>query len=322
VKPPLPSYDELPVDGNGLHSGWHVFGPDDSVGLINLQTPETVLAAARLVRRGAAFALGAPTTEMDPPITLNRTPPRQRVFVNPATGGLDDVIDNYFPQGSSQWDALAHVAADGAGAAYYNGATRDEILRGERNTIDHWARRGIIGRGVLVDIARDREASGRPWDPGASEAIETAEIAAALEKNGTALVSGDLLFVRTGFLAWCRSRSRREREAMRRDLHAPGLAPTEDMAAFLWDAHVSAVVSDTFAVEVWPGVAGPTESANVPSLHRILIGQFGMALGELWWLDDLAADCAADGVYEFFVVSAPINQPGGIGSPANALAIK
>jgi hypothetical protein len=47
-----------------------------------------------------------------------------------------------------------------------------------------------------------------------------------------------------------------------------------------------------------------------------------MALGELWWLSDLAGDCAADGVYEMFLVSAPLNAPGGIGSPANAVAIK
>jgi hypothetical protein len=57
-------------------------------------------------------------------------------------------------------------------------------------------------------------------------------------------------------------------------------------------------------------------------LHNVLIGQFGMALGELWWLSDLASDCAADRSYEMFLVSTPLNAPGGIGSPANAVAIK
>ena len=47
-----------------------------------------------------------------------------------------------------------------------------------------------------------------------------------------------------------------------------------------------------------------------------------MALGELWHLDDLAADCMVDGVYEFFLASAPLNVRGGIGSPPNALAVK
>ena len=47
-----------------------------------------------------------------------------------------------------------------------------------------------------------------------------------------------------------------------------------------------------------------------------------MALGELWQTEDLAADCAADGVYEFLLVCKPLNLVGGVGSPANALAIK
>ena len=37
---------------------------------------------------------------------------------------------------------------------------------------------------------------------------------------------------------------------------------------------------------------------------------------------DLAADCAADGRYEFMFTSAPLNLPSGVASPPNALAIK
>jgi hypothetical protein len=51
-------------------------------------------------------------------------------------------------------------------------------------------------------------------------------------------------------------------------------------------------------------------------------GRSAWGLGELWWLADLAADCAADGAYESFLVSSPLNAPGGIGSPASATAIK
>jgi len=53
----------------------------------------------------------------------------------------------------------------------------------------------------------------------------------------------------------------------------------------------------------------------------VLIGLLGFAIGELWNLEDLAQDCATDGVYEFLLASAPLNVTGGIGSPANALAI-
>ena len=93
------------------------------------------------------------------------------------------------------------------------------------------------------------------------------------------------------------------------------------MARYLWNAHVAAVVADNPSVEVWPGDMSD-EAFPFGYLHRVLIGQFGMALGELWWLEDLALACRRDGQYKVFLTAAPINVPGGIGSPANALAIK
>jgi hypothetical protein len=53
-----------------------------------------------------------------------------------------------------------------------------------------------------------------------------------------------------------------------------------------------------------------------------LIPLLGMPIGEMWYLEALAEDCAADGVYEFMLTSAPLNLLGGVGSPANAIAIK
>ena len=51
-------------------------------------------------------------------------------------------------------------------------------------------------------------------------------------------------------------------------------------------------------------------------------GPAGMAVGELWRLDELAADCAADGVREFFLTVKPLHVVGGVGSPPNAIAFK
>jgi hypothetical protein len=47
-----------------------------------------------------------------------------------------------------------------------------------------------------------------------------------------------------------------------------------------------------------------------------------MPIGEMFQLDALADACAADGSYEFFFTSAPLNKRGGVASPPNALAIK
>jgi hypothetical protein len=81
------------------------------------------------------------------------------------------------------------------------------------------------------------------------------------------------------------------------------------------------VAADNPALEVWPPDIGP-EQMPFGFLHRMLIGQFGMAIGELWWLDDLARSCRRDGRYTSFLTAAPNNVAGGIGSSANALAIK
>jgi kynurenine formamidase len=312
----LPSYDELPPAPQGGRSAWGVFGAEDNVGLFNLQTPERVLEAARLIRRGVLFPLDAPVDAFNPPIAASRGAPRHRVLHVPGTFGFDDVLDNFFPQGSSQWDSLGHVGY--APDMFYNGATEQDVATGRRNTIDHWARRGIAGRAVLLDMVATLADDGRPYDPGTNAAFTVDDLELARKRSGVEFQPGDVLLIHTGFAAWWVDQPPAERRKQNRAPSTPGVANGEEMCRYLWNSHVSAVASDTFAVE-----ATPLRRDEVTGfLHRMLIGQFGMALGELWWTEDLAADCAADGVYEMFFTSAPLNSPGGIGSPPNALAIK
>jgi hypothetical protein len=48
----------------------------------------------------------------------------------------------------------------------------------------------------------------------------------------------------------------------------------------------------------------------------------GMLVGEIFDLEGLADDCAADGVYEFLFVAPPLPITGAVGSPINPQAIK
>ena len=312
----LPSYDELPPAREGGRSGWGVFGQDDNVGLFNLLTPEKVVEAARLVRRGALFPLDAPLDAFSPPIWPARGVPRHRQLHTAGDIRFDDVYDNFFPQGSSQWDALGHVGYNGS--TFYNGASEDDIVCGRRNTVDHWARRGIAGRGVVLDMVRALTDAGRPYSPGTSTAFTVDDIELARQHAGVEFRPGDIVILHTGFAAWYLDQTVEGRMEFSRALATPGLANGEEMCRYLWDAHISAVASDNFAVEVLPF----DRTTTTGFLHRILIAQFGMALGELWWTEDLAADCAEDGIHEAFLVSMPLNAPGAVGSPANALAIK
>jgi kynurenine formamidase len=309
--PNLPRYDELPSAPLGGRSAWGLFGPDDSVGLVNLLTPARVVAAARLVRKGAVFSLDAPADAFNPPVSPGRGVPRHTVLHPPGGIGFDDVFDNFYPQGSSQWDSLGHVGY--APDSFYNGATEDDIASGRRNTIEHWARRGIVGRAVVLDMVRTFAEAGREYDPGTSTDLE-----AARRRAGVDFTEGDILIVHTGFAAWYLRQRPGARARLARAGTTPGIARGEEMCRYLWDAHVAAVASDTYAVEVFP----PERDDPTGFLHRMLIGQFGMALGELWWTEDLAADCAEDGVHEAFFASSPLHARGAIGSPANALAIK
>ena len=318
--PRLPAYDELPPAVRGGRSAWGLFGADDCAGLLNLQTPERVAAAARLVRTGEVYSLNAPV-EVPAPALFGRGPLRHTLITIERRASFDDKLDNFYPQASSQWDSLAHVAYDAD--QFYNGASSEDITVRARNTIGHWAERGIAGRGVLIDVDAFLGGAGAGFDPASPRPVTAAELDAARAAAGVEWQPGDVLLLHTGFLGWHRRQppGRREALARRGGLANIGLAHDEEMARYLWDAHVAAVVADNPSVEVWPMDAS---DAAFPFgfLHRVLIGQFGMALGELWWLEDLARACRRDGRYEVFLTAAPLNVTGGVGSPANALAFK
>jgi kynurenine formamidase len=311
----LPEYDELPVWPDGSASAWGLFGPDDSAGLINLQTPERVAGAARLVRKGRVFPLDHPIDFINPPM-FNRSLPKRSVR-GIADLILDDELDGYSLQVSSQWDSLAHVGARPNG--FYNGVTYADAQAGLHNTVDHWARRGIVGRAVLLDVPRALHAAGVVYSPNESRAITVDELELSRRKAGVEFQTGDVLLLRTGFAGWYTQQSEATRADQARAPAVAGLEHSGAMARYLWNTHVCAIGADNPSVEVWP----PDFSGGpFGFLHRTLIGRFGMALGELWNLDALAADCAADGINEMLFASAPLNVTGGIGSPANALAIK
>jgi len=315
----LPNYADLPPAPDGGRSAWGLFGAGDNLGLVNLMTPERIAAAARLVRRGQVFCLDMPLGSIDPALATFRGAPRHQVLHQPGTAGFDDVYDNFYPQASSQWDSLAHVGY--APDQMYNGATEAEVLAGTRNTIDHWARHGLAGRAVLLDAERAMRAAGRPYDPGDGIAIGVDDLELARRQAGVEFAPGDIILLHTGFAAWYVEQPSSVKHRLHGNVISPGVAHTEAVCEYLWNTHAAAIAADNFAVESFPADRGAA-AHPFGFLHHMLIGQFGMALGELWWLDDLARDCAADGVYEMFLVSAPLNAPGGIGSPANAVAIK
>ena len=56
--------------------------------------------------------------------------------------------------------------------------------------------------------------------------------------------------------------------------------------------------------------------------HACAIPNMGLTLGEIFYLEDLAKDCAGDGRYAFLLVAPPLPVTGGVGTPINPYALK
>jgi len=322
----LPAYHDLPIaPDKPPGSAWGVFGDEDEVGTINLLTPERVREALATPRRGAVFSLNWDVERPDPPILGRKALEHHIIDLKP---GADDYYDRFYPQASTQWDALCHMPHPRYG--YYNGRTQADITGrpGSRNGIERWAERGIVGRFVLADVARYRQAVGRPLRADRSDGVTPDDLDATLKRQGVTLRTGDILLIRMGWLGWYERQDARTRQALAaagQDLRTPGLVGTEAMAAWLWDAHVAAVACDVPALEVLP--SGPWNADDPEStwdayLHFRIIPLLGLAVGEMFVLDALAEDAENDGGYRGLFTAAPLHKVGGAGSPANALAIK
>jgi kynurenine formamidase len=307
---PLPSFEALPLlDDTGLRHAWNVL--DHDLGTIGLLTADRVARATALVERGETYCLNLPVNLPDPPF-FGREAVRHTVF-SVGRNVLDERLDAFHPQGSSQWDGLRHVRAREFG--FFGGHTEDFEDGPGPLGIEHWAQKGIVGRGVLVDVERFRRA-GVPLDPFAGEAIDAAELREVVAAQGVELEPGDILCVRTGWVAGYRALDDAGRVELAEEPRSSGLRADEDMARWLWDSHFAAVCLDNPAVEPIPG------DPAVGSLHRRLLPMLGFALAELLDFERLATACASDGRWDFLFVAVPIHLPGGVGSPSNAVAVR
>jgi kynurenine formamidase len=291
---------------------WDVEGVKDERGTTNLLTPDRIAAAARLVRDGKIFDLGIPFGKGGPQPGGGRINP---VLMLSETGedqdfpGAFHYADDYvfMPlQSASQWDGLAHVFYDDH---LYNGFPASSVTPHGTlaNSIEKQAK-GIAGRGVLVDVARYR---GVDWLP-LGEVITPDDLDGALAAQGVELAGGDILAVRTGW----RRKFLNDNDPAGFMAGEPGLGI--DCCEWLHSHDVAAVCSDNWAIEVLPG---EIEGERMP-VHMVLIRDMGMTLGEILDFEELAADCAADGRYDFFLTAPPIKFRRALGSPINPLAIK
>jgi kynurenine formamidase len=295
-------------------SNWGRWGADDERGTMNFVTPDVVRKAAACVKRGVVFSLGLPFSADGPQIGQGgrvnpvhwMTATDSRLGPEPCPHYSDDVI--VMPlQCATQWDSLAHVHY---GGQLYNGfpvASTVTSAGASKNAIDRLAA-GVLTRGVLLDLARakgvERLAPGTVVGPADLDAAERAQ--------GVRVESGDALLLRTGHLAVFTKDG--DRVGYMKQMPGLGVSAVE----WLHAREVAAVASDTSAVEVIP-----YEDQGLPlPVHALCIRDMGLTLGEMFVLDELAADCVRDGAWTFLFSAPPLRVTGGVGSPLNPLAVK
>ena len=113
-------------------------------------------------------------------------------------GGLHYADDKatLFLQGSTQYDALGHVWYDGQIWNGYDCRTTVGAL--SKASVLPIAEKGVVGRGVLIDMARHR---GKDWlDKG--ETFDHNDLEAAAKAQGVTIEKRDILLIRTGFMKY------------------------------------------------------------------------------------------------------------------------
>lgn len=300
------------------YRNWGRWGPDDELGTLNHITAEKVTQAAGLVRQGKVFSLQLPLDGLGPQTgAFGRVNAIHQMVATgtdhvegaqdwPLGWGVADDTLFLFLQGGTQWDALAHIFHNGK---MYNGydARLVSSAGAEKNGIEN--HKTVVSRGVLLDMPLVR---GTEYlEPG--DAITSDDLDAACEHFGVEVGTGDMVLIRTGDMA-------RRRELPGWDGYSAGDSPGLSVLAAPWlaEREVAAIATDTWGAEVRPN---EIEGSFQP-LHLVMIVNMGLFVGEIWYLDELAADCAEDGVYEFQLVAPPLVIPGAVGSPLNPQAIK
>lgn len=280
-------------------SNWGRWGADDQRGTLNLIDANAVRRGAATVKRGVSFSLSIPMNEDGPQtgrILGRKNPTLTTLQASYAFSGDprdfatsdDEVVTG--TQSATHWDALAHAGYDGK---LYNDIGADSVTMEAGATklgIEHFG--PVVTRGLLCDVARLRGVDyfDEPY------AVTGADLDGCLDAAALTAAPGDIVLVRTGQMHWLRVGDRNRYADI-----SPGIGL--DAVEWLHDHDIAAIANDTHVFEPYPC---PGPNPYLFPTHMIELRDVGMPQGQQWDLDELADDCATDGVYEFLLSATPL----------------
>ncbi|ODV84120.1 hypothetical protein CANARDRAFT_8798 [[Candida] arabinofermentans NRRL YB-2248] len=327
-----PKYDELP--NKSRHWPHSPNSKEEGLGKLQLLTSSNTLNASKEIQTGERVSVNWSIDKLDY-APFGRI--KNDFMIKRVGTGLDAFDDEYSinPQSTSQWDGFRHHAQpkdindgefkssldDEDNHLWYGGTTAKEIQDrdNDRIGIHHWAEKGIVGRGILLDYKRYCLETKNEMGYKCFEGFEITyeEVKDLIDYYNIKIEKGDILFVRTGLIEEWNEMSIDDKKSY--SINGPwkhtGLQASEDMLRFLWDSQFSAVASDSIGFETYP-CTNPKYS-----LHYHLLAGWGVPIGEIFDLEGLSKICKKQGRFSFFFTSAPFNAVGGVSSIPNGLAI-
>ena len=239
--------------------------------------------------------------------------PSHHFIAMPSSGGMLDYI-GMFIHGFTQThiDALCHVSTDDGKA--WNGKPLGGGLPLEHSGTIDFLRDGTVTRGVLYDVPRHR---GTDF-VGPGEPVHGWELLDTAKSQGVEPRAGDAVVIRSGHAPFWAAEGRPPGFASVAGVHASCIEflHETDASMLIWDMQDAPIVDQ--------GFPNPTPYEQVPvsmHVHHIVLPYMGMPIVDNAELEQLAATCAENGTWEFELVVAPLNVPGGTGSPVNPLAV-
>lgn len=283
------------------------FGPNDTIGNMNLVTPQKALEASRLVTQGRCYHLGIPVdraTPAFPPRSIGVTvlmPGQEggQTFGSNKMSYVDDMISGWLGVGT-QLDTFAHLGID---YTFYNGNKAQDFVK--TTGVTKLGVEGVppmVTRGVLVDLAKFRN---KPRLDG-GELVTADELRQAMQQQNVRVTPGDVVVLHTGWLSMLAENPKRFGD------EEPGIDGAG--AEFLASLQPCAVGADTWGVE-----AVPFKDPNVLWRgHQVLLAQNGIHIIET--LD--TAQLVRDGVTEFMFVLGQPRYKGAVQAIINPIAIR
>jgi kynurenine formamidase len=286
------------------------WGADDELGAANYVTPQRVMDALKLVKKGETHPLGIvidPNMPAFPPrkMMLEVVQPNQQ-YDRPLEQDFgwpivynDDLAQLWWGMGP-QIDGLGHLGEDGM---FYNcNAGADfAALTGLKKLGIHNIP-PLVGRGVLIDMAKHFGVATLDGD----QAFSADDIKAAAQEQGVEIREGDVVLFHTG---WTDAKLESDPQTWVKS--EPGI--TNEAAAYLASLNPMAVGADTWGVDAVP----PAEGDKVFYAHVVFLKENGIYILETMNTGRLAQE----NVHEFMFVLGQARMKGAVQMMINPVAM-